>query len=398
MNSNIDLLYTIANKQSRNIIGLMSGTSLDGLDIALCEIRSSGKNSAVKLRQFKTVPYPSAVKTEIRKVFAKQQVNFQDLCLLNPWIANLHASYINECLEEWSVDRDDVDLIASHGQTVYHSPKILHGKEGFPNATLQIGDGDHIAVGTGIITVSDFRQKHLAGGGEGAPLALYGDYCIFMKEGENRIMLNMGGIANFTYLPGDGKPSGIFVTDTGPGNTIIDAFSQELFNQDFDKDAIHASRGRVNEKLLRSLKEDVFFSKSFPRTTGPELFNKDYVSRSQQQSGTSGISGEDLLATLTQFSADTIIDALRQVIGDKQPFTIYASGGGAHNPLLMKKISQAFAGVDIRRTDELGIPGDAKEAVLFAILANETVAGAPINFGDRDSMPAVTMGKISFPG
>ena len=159
MNKNLKSLYQIAQKPSRKIIGLMSGTSMDGLDVALCEIWGTGENTEVKLLNFDTVDYSEEIKIEIRKVFAKQTIYFQHLALLNEWIGILHANMILACLKRWNIAADEVDLVASHGQTVMHAPKILHQQEKFPNATLQIGDGDHIAVKTGIITLSDFRQK-----------------------------------------------------------------------------------------------------------------------------------------------------------------------------------------------------------------------------------------------
>lgn len=397
MNSGVEKLYHLACKPSRRIIGLMSGTSLDGLDIALCEIRGSGMKSRVSILFFDTVPYPAEVKQEIRKVFAKDTVDFRQLCLLNPWLANLHADWILQCLQKWGVSPLAVDLVASHGQTVYHCPQILHRQDAFPNATLQIGDGDHIAVRTGIITLSDFRQKHIAAGGEGAPLALYGDYLIFSQPGEDRIMLNMGGIANFTYLPGSLDPKAVFVTDTGPGNTLLDAFAQRYLQQDFDRDALLARQGTVNPALLQALKANDFFSAGFPKTTGPELFNTGYVEKAQADSGAGAISAADMMATLTRFSAETITDAIRMVLppGNGR-YTIYLSGGGAHNPLLVEWIQQGLGPVSMRFTNELGIAADAKEAVLFAVLANEAVCGQPINFG-KAGMPAITMGKISFP-
>lgn len=396
MNSNLQRLFTIAEKPVRRIVGLMSGTSLDGLDVALCAISGSGMDTQVKLEHFDTVPYPAAVKDEIRGIFAKETISFQQLCLLNPWIANLHAGWILECLEKWNVRPEEVDLIASHGQTVYHSPRILHRLEAFPNATLQIGDGDHIAVGTGIITLSDFRQKHIAAGGEGAPLALYGDYCLFSQKGEDRVMLNMGGIANFTFLPGNLDAAGVFVTDTGPGNTLLDAFARKYFQVEYDKDAAFAKQGTVSEALLSALKDNSFFKEPFPRTTGPELFSSRYVEQVQERSGTTGISAYDMMATLTHFSADTIADALKTVLEAEKEYAVYVSGGGAHNPLLVALIREQLPRLQLHTTGELGIAGDAKEAVLFAILANEAIQGEGIHFGNP-GMPAITMGKLSFP-
>jgi anhydro-N-acetylmuramic acid kinase len=396
MNSNLSRLFSMAEKQQRTIVGLMSGTSLDGLDIVLCAIEGHGMNTTINLKEFITIPYPTEVKEKIRKVFAKEKVDFGYLILLNGWLGKLHGRWIKNCLDNWNIKPSEVDIIASHGQTVFHNPRILHGIDEFENATFQIGDGDHIAVETGIITISDFRQKHVAAGGEGAPLALCGDYFLFSKKGENRVLLNMGGIANFTFLPGSLDSTEVVVTDTGPGNTLLDAYTQELFKKDFDEDAILASMGKVNEALLSTLEDNSFFAAAFPKTTGPELFNKSYVADAQRRSSATEISPHDLLATLTRFSSDTITDALKKILKPQANYKIYTSGGGAHNPLLIKWIKQQLPGIDIGTTNELGIPGDAKEAILFAVLANETIMGQSIDF-KRKGMPAVTMGKISFP-
>jgi len=401
MNKNLQSLYQVAQKPSRKIIGLMSGTSMDGLDVALCEISGAGENTEVKLLNFDTVDYSEEIKTEIRKVFAKQTIDFQHLALLNEWIGILHANMILDCLKRWNIAANEVDLVASHGQTVMHAPKILHQQEKFPNATLQIGDGDHIAVKTGIITLSDFRQKHLAAGGEGAPLAVYGDYFIFGKKGENRIMLNMGGIANFTYLPTTMNPEEVFVTDTGTGNTLIDAFIRHYFPEKaYDKDAEIARQGAINQLLLDELKSDNFFKTAFPKTTGPELFSIEYVKKAQAKSNTEHISVNDLLATLTRFSAETIAEAVNFTINKTsysvQDFNVYMSGGGMHNPLLVSWLKELLP-CNFLKINDLGISGDAKEAVLFAILANETVSGGESDFGSRRGVPSVSMGKISFP-
>lgn len=401
MNKNLQNLYQIAQKPTRKIIGLMSGTSMDGLDVALCEISGTGESTNVKLLYFDTVDYSEEIKIEIRKVFAKKTIDFQHLALLNEWIGVLHANMILACLQRWNVPTDEVDIVASHGQTVMHAPKILHQLEKFPNATLQIGDGDHIAVKTGIITLSDFRQKHLAAGGEGAPLAVYGDYFIFGKKGENRIMLNMGGIANFTYLPATMNPEEVFVTDTGTGNTLIDAFTRHYFPEKaYDKDAEIARQGSVNQFLLHELKSDNFFKGEFPKTTGPELFNVEYVKKAQTKSNTEQISVNDLLATLTRFSAETIAEAVNFTINNSpyniKDFNVYMSGGGMHNPLLVNWLEELLP-CNFLKTNDLGISGDAKEAVLFAILANETISGGESDFGSLRGIPSVSMGKISFP-
>jgi len=401
MNANIQRLFTIAQKETRSIIGLMSGTSLDGLDVAFCKISNSGENTAVELVDFETISYSMEFKDQIRKVFTKKEIVFQDLVLLNEIIGTVHGEMVLECLKKWNITTNDVDVIASHGQTVFHAPKNLHQLEGYPNATLQIGDGDHIAVKTGIITISDFRQKHVAAGGEGAPLAVYGDFFLFGKKDENRIMLNIGGISNFTFLPANRNPSQIIVTDTGTGNTLIDNFVKMYFpDKAYDKDAEIAKKGSVNQALLQSLKSDDFFKNKFPKSTGQELFSVEYVENALKKSNTKGISVEDLLATLTRFTAETIAEAIEinmaNINQGLKEITIYASGGGVHNPLLMQWLAELLP-CKFKNINDLGFSGDAKEAILFAVLANETLAGGNSQFDLKNGIPSVCMGKISLP-
>ncbi|MBX2925845.1 MAG: anhydro-N-acetylmuramic acid kinase [Chitinophagaceae bacterium] len=399
MNTNIENLYTIGKKPVRHIIGLMSGTSVDGLDIALCRFSGNGKDSRIELLSFVTISYNSDYKQEIASVFSRREVNLEKLCLLNGWVARQHAGMILQALTNWGMHPHEIDLIASHGQTVFHAPRALHGQQKFSNGTLQIGDGDHMAVATGVITVSDFRQKHIAAGGEGAPLAAYGDFLIFSKKNENRIMLNIGGIANFTYLPGSLDADAVFCTDTGPGNTMMDALVQKHFpGKYFDEDAAIARAGTVNQNLLSALKENPFFDQPFPKTTGPELFNLTYLAKAQQVSGTTQLAAADTMATLNRFSADTIVSAIKKIISNSEVYTFYVSGGGMHNPLLMDNIAEQLPDVLFRSTKELDIHPDAKEAVLFAVLANETVCGGNVHFGKgKNGIPSVSMGKISFP-
>lgn len=399
MNKNIQKLYDISRKAERIIIGLMSGTSVDGLDVALCRFSGAGIDVPIRLLAFETVAYGEDFKKEIASVFSRRDADLEKVTLLNGWIAQQHAAIINDCLKKWSRSPAEVDLIASHGQTIFHAPKRLHHLKKFGNATLQIGDGDHIAVTTGIITISDFRQKHIAAGGEGAPLAAYGDFLIFSRKGENRIMLNIGGIANFTYLPGSLHPEEVLGTDTGPGNTLMDAFIRKNYpGKYFDENAQIASRGSINEALLSALKDHGFFALGFPKTTGPELFNLEYLDRAKQRSQSTSVSNEDTMATLNRFSAETIADAVNAMAGTGQPFSLFVSGGGMHNPLLMEHIVSLLPGASFKSTAALDIPPDAKEAVLFAVLANEAVGGGNIHFGSgRNGIPDVSMGKISFP-
>lgn len=396
MNTNIQNLYNVASKPVRRIIGLMSGTSFDGLDIAVCEFQGSGLGTNIKVLNFITKEYKSEFKEDLKSIFAKKFADLEKITLLNAVIGSYYAELILECLQEWNISPGEIDLIASHGQSIYHAPLHQHKLEGYPNATLQIGDADHLAMKTGITTLSDFRQKHIAAGGEGAPLAVYGDYLIFSSATENRIMLNVGGIANFTFLP-SAHSTGFFSSDVGPGNTLMDQYVQLKYpGRYYDKNAEIALAGKENEPLLEALLDHPFYQAGFPKTTGPELFSLDYLNSAMERSGQYDLSNEDVMATLAVFSAKGIIMAIEESVKGKGEFEIYLSGGGMYNPLLVKYVEEHFER-KLKFTSDLGINPDAKEAVLFALLANEAVAGGNTPFGDRPGVPTVSMGKVSFP-
>ena len=398
MNNQIEQLYQKSQKQEKLIIGLMSGTSMDGLDIALCRFNGYGIDTKVEVLNFKTGDFTSHFRQQVKSIFSKREVDLEMVCLMNEQIALTHAALINEAIIEWGYTNDQIDFIASHGQTIYHAPQSLHKRDDLPNGTFQIGDGDHIAVNTGIITLSDFRQKHLAGGGEGAPLAVYGDYLIFSEKGEDRIMLNIGGIANFTYLPGDLDANKVFSTDVGPGNTLMDHYVQIHFEGlYYDEGAAIAKSGTLSPALLDVLLDHNFFDTQFPKTTGPELFSMAYLDQAQQKSCTRDLAIEDVMATLCHFSATTIANAIKTTLVENTFPTIYLSGGGMHNPLLIELLQQQIPAAVLKTTQDLTINPNAKEAVLFALLANETVCGSQINFGDRTGVPSIAMGKVSFP-
>jgi anhydro-N-acetylmuramic acid kinase len=394
MNPGIEALYRIAKKSKKQILGLMSGTSLDGLDIALCEFEGSGLNTKFQLKHFVSLPYSSEFKESLQAVFAKEQIHFPSLSTLNAEIGIKHAELILSALQSWGITSEEVDLIASHGQTVMHRP-MRHGKQ--PNSTLQIGDGDHIALKTGIITLSDFRQKHVAAGGEGAPLAMYGDYFLFSKKGENRILLNIGGIGNFTFLQANQDPNLILVTDTGPGNTLIDACVRSYFpGFFFDKDARLGMQGVLHAGLLQALMNLDFLKEDFPKSTGPEYFNLDKVEQLIKANQWT-LTPTDLIRTLTEFSVQSMVLAIKKYIPVTQA-NLYVSGGGSQNPLMMQRISELLPEVKVGLSSEIGIPTDAKEAVLFALLANETIMDAGATKVRRlGDSPWVTMGKISLP-
>ncbi len=398
MHQNIQNLVRVAEKQERMVIGLMSGTSMDGLDIALCLISGSGKSTRFELKAFTTVNYNADFKEKILSIFSKEMVSLEILTLLNTWIGQQHGQMILKTLESWKISPDEVDMIASHGQTIYHAPKSLHPNSEYGPATLQIGDGDHIAVTTGILTLSDFRQKHVAAGGEGAPLAVYGDYLLCSHPTENRLLLNMGGIANFTYLAAGCSLEQVFSTDTGTGNTLMDAYTRKYFAPlAYDKGGAIAASGSMNANLLAALKAHSFFALELPKTIGPELFNIAFLESAQTVSHTLDLPKADVMATLNRFSAETIADCINTSLTPETTFNMYSSGGGMHNPVLMGHLLSLLPNATLYSSDVLGIHPDAKEAILFALLANEAVAGTPLFAGGHATKIPITMGKFSFP-
>lgn len=399
MNPSIKQLMDISAKPSRKIIGLMSGTSLDGLDIALCEIKGSGGDTTVELLEFETFDYDAETKKRLKKISSVPKVSLDEVCLMHTWLGDYHGKLIRQALETWQLSAADIDCVASHGQTIYHAPAIQHRQEGMPNSTLQIGDGDHIARISGILTISDFRQKHTAAGGEGAPMVSLVDRVLFGHPSEDRILLNIGGIANFTWLPaGDSSDKDSVTTDTGPGNTLIDQATQKYFSNDFDKDSRIARRGTVDQNLLSVLKDHEYFQKTMPKTTGPEVFNLGWIDKTLDEHNIAEPEPADLIATLTRFSAETIADAIAQIQYENNSAIVYVSGGGIHNPLLTEWLQELLPDHPIRNFEEIGFNPDAKEAVLFAVLANETLSGNGFAMDtEQDTKQKVNFGKISFP-
>lgn len=357
----------------------MSGTSLDGLDIALCEC----SEGSVLVRKFKTIEYQQEMRSRIEALQSKQQINTGQLCELHTELALLYAQWIKEALTEWGMNRSEVDVIASHGQTIYHLPGERR------SSTLQIVDGDHIAHKTGILTLSDFRQKHTAAGGMGAPLAALMDERLFRHDTIHRVLLNLGGIANFTWLPSVQSGESVLSSDTGPANTLINEAMQFYFDESYDKDGKAAARGQVDSELLKYLLLEPYFRKDFPKTTGQEEFNLELVEKLMQGYRLE-VEPEDFVATLTKLTYKSIERAFDQVIGDKE-YELFISGGGLHNPVIMQGLRDNLPNAMIRPFEDLGIPPDAKEAALMAFLANEFISGKPFSVEGKE----VYLGKVS---
>lgn len=388
MGPGLNQLVQIASKKEKVILGLMSGTSIDGLDLALCRISGSGKKTIFNLDHFTTKEYSPEVKEELIKITSVESVKAEELCIWHTFLAHIHAKMILEVCSEWHINKKDVDLIASHGHTIYHAPIKKHAQWDKPNATLQIGDGNHIAHKTGIITISDFRQKDTAQGGEGAPLAAYGDYLLFSHPKRDRVLINLGGIANFTYLPAKSIIFPPLSMDTGPASTLIDAAMRKLYDAPYDNGGKIARKGTVQREVLNTLKRHPYFFQEYPKTTGPEMFNLSLLDEALKNMGNIGMQPDDIIATLTRLTSETLSEAILKEIKNPNNTECFISGGGTLNTTLIQWISDDLKGLPLKTTDDLGLISGAKEAVIFAVLANEAISGE----GD---IPA--LGKISLP-
>ncbi len=372
-------------------MGLMSGTSLDGLDIALCRVFDSGAQTHVELERFVTVPYGSDWQERLRRVSSVPTVDMLELTMVHTELGRLYGEWVLGALSNWGVDPAEVDAIASHGQTVFHAPRSFHGMDGRPHATLQIGDGDQIAVTTGILTVSDFRQKFTALGGEGAPLVPFVDDLLFRGE-TPRILLNIGGIANYTWLPPIGSFSPRSATDTGPGNTLIDKLVQKYWpDKRFDEDGAIALSASPDMELLLALLDDPWFEEPLPRTTGPEYFNPSWMYNRARLVGLALPEPAVQVMTATWLSATTIVRTLRSEHPYLNGSVMYLSGGGMHNQALMTALKELLPEVELTSFATIGFDPDAKEAVLFAVLANEFLAGDGFDYDGKK----VVFGKLS---
>ncbi len=381
MNKQLVKLSEIAQKSSRMIVGLMSGTSLDGLDIALCECG----NDSIKVKEFKTIEYDPKLRARIASIQSKEIVSLREVTVLNTELAHLYGDWVLEALKEWGVNREEVDLIASHGQTIYHHPTEKQ------TSTLQIVDGDHIALKTGIITISDFRQKHTAAGGQGAPLAALMDERLFRHKTKNRVLLNLGGIANFTWLPSKEICGAVITSDTGPANTLINEVMQKHFGKSYDEGGKVAASGTVHSELLKYLLLEPWFRKAFPKTTGQEDFNLELV-ENLMEGYQIELSPENLIATLTKLTTKSIERAFDKVIGN-EACELYVSGGGVHNQTLMKGLEENLPNAELKDFEELGISADSKEAALMTFLGNALVIGEPFLVNGEE----VCLGKLSVP-
>ena len=397
------MLEEIRSKPVRRVVGLMSGTSVDGIDAALVEIGGTDEAPEVRLVAFEDRPWPEKVRRQIFPLFRPETATVDKIGYMNFLMGEIYAQSVSSVVEKAGLTLADIDLIGSHGQTIWHAPEVC-GKDGFPvRFTVQIGEGSVIAARTGVPTVSDFRVADMAVGGQGAPLVPFSEYLLYRRPGETILLQNIGGIGNMTVLPGDEGPEAVYAFDTGPGNMIIDAVVSALTGgaKTYDAGGAMAAEGRVDEALLAMLQQDPYYDMPLPKTTGRELFGVQYVGKILDYQRAHGLSDADVLATVTDLTAWSIADGYaRYVLPRRQAAELVVGGGGSYNATLLGFLRTRFApyGVEVRTQEDLVWSSDAKEAVAFALMADCCVREKP------NVLPSVTgakaaaiMGKISLP-
>src|SRR5215472_1281808 len=382
------------------VLGMMSGTSADGIDAALVRISGAPPNLRINLLSHTHQSFPRQIRKEILHLAEQNPLAPGEFSQFHSRLGHIYAEAALAACKEFRISPKKVDLIGNHGQTIFHQsqPTNFLGK---PIAsTLQLGDGSIIAALTGVTTVSDFRPADMAFGGQGAPLVPFADYAIYRHPRLNRVSLNIGGIANITVVAANAKPQDVFAFDTGPGNMLIDALVQ-LFTHGrrrYDQNAAMAVQGHLSRELLAQLLRDPYLKLKPPKSTGREYFGANYVKKILALARRYKLKPNDLLHTVTVFTAASIADALRRFVLPKHKIQqLIVSGGGAQNPLLLSQLSALLPGVQTMPSSALNVPTAAKEAIAFAILAYETSHQRPSNVPTATGARGpVILGKISY--
>lgn len=344
----------------------MSGTSLDGLDIACCRFEGAGFDTKCTVEAFETVPLPPLLAERLAAVIRSKNAALEEITLLNAQFGTFCGQAVASFIQRHHIEKNSVSLVVSHGQTIFHAPGRRDDAGLTLNTTLQIGDGDHVAAACGIPVLCDLRQKHVASGREGAPLAVYLDVLLFGRRNTLRVLLNLGGISNITVIDFRGETPEIVSTDCGPANTLLDGFTQRAFNLPFDASGRLSAGGMSNAALLKNLKTHPFFGKPFPKSTGREEFHQNWLDEMLAAAGL--VAPADVLATLADFTAWSVAEAVTQTVPSGAG-ALLVSGGGVHNFELMRRIAAALPSWQVQPVSV--IDPDAKEAVLFALLGNE---------------------------
>ncbi len=396
----LERLMHVATKYSRRIIGIMSGTSLDAVDVAMVRIKKHGLNAEVRLEHFRSYPYPPKVRAVVRDLFDPKKSRIDDVCHYDFILGEVFAAAVLRILEETRIKADTVDLVASAGQTVWHDPELVVINPDVDwirepietRSTFAIGQSAVIAERTGIITVGDLRVRDVAAGGQGAPLVPYFDWVLLRHKSRGRAIQNIGGIGNVTYIPPKATWEDVIAFDTGPGNMIIDELAWVATNgrQTYDVDGALGASGRMRTDLLEKWMSDPYFAKTPPKTTGRELFGAQFARRILAESP--DVPVEDLIATATALTAESIARAYRDFIHPRGPVhEVMLAGGGAKNPTLVGMIRERMPKQKILTYKA----SEAKEAMAMAMIANDSVVGLVTNVAGATGGRPTVLGKIS---
>ena len=379
----------------RLVAGIMSGTSLDGVDVAIARMKGHGSELKTETISFLATSFTPELRSLLMQAAAEEEFSVATLSQLNVRLAFEYASCLRKAMDQARLSA--VDLIGSHGQTIRHVPDA-EDCAGVPvTSTLQIGDPSVLCNLMGTPVVGDFRLADMALGGQGAPLVPYYDYVVFSHATETRGLLNLGGIANLTVLPAQGPKDSVHAFDTGCGNMVIDALAERLLGQPMDRGGAAAARGTPSEDVLAELLQDAYLHRTPPKSTGRERYGATFVDAFLARC--EGRTPEDVLATATAFTARSIHQAYLAFVKKSHPLDVLiVSGGGRHNGTLMRMLCDCFAPIPVRTVDEYGIDSDAKEALCFAVLAHETMGGVHTNMiGATGASRSTLLGKICLP-
>ena len=361
------------------VVGLMTGTSADAVDAALVRFTGPGLQTAHTLVRYRESPLEEALRREILDVAGAGTLAPERLMRLDAALGERYAAAVLELLADASVDPRAVSAIGCHGQTVRHLPRTTDGSGGL---TLQLGSAAILAERTGITVVSGFRPRDIAAGGEGAPLVPLVDWWLCRSADESRVLLNLGGIANLTFLPRGGAFAELMAFDTGPCNAVLDALAWRFSGgaERRDEGGARASRGHASPALLEALLDDPFFAQPPPRSTGRERYGADYAAALHERGRVMMVEDDDQMATAVELTAAAVANAVSQFLAPRGGVdAVYASGGGVRNPALMSALARRLAPARLAPAESLGVPSDAKEALAFAFLAHQTLCGRPGN-------------------
>ncbi|HEV7239293.1 MAG TPA: anhydro-N-acetylmuramic acid kinase, partial [Thermoanaerobaculia bacterium] len=395
----LERLMHVATKYSRRIIGIMSGTSLDAIDVAMVRIQKHGINAKVRLEHFREYPYPPKIRAVVRELFDPKSSRVDDICRYDFILGEVFAAAVLRMLKDTKIKADSVDLVATAGQTIWHDPELIlvepdvdwidHPIE--TRSTFAIGQSAVIAERTGIMTVGDLRVRDVAAGGQGAPLVPYFDWVLLRHKTRGRAIQNIGGIGNVTYIPPKASWEDVIAFDTGPGNMLIDELTWVATNgrQTYDVDGALAASGKVNEELLEYWMADPYFTRAPPKTTGRELFGAQFGARILAEA--TDVDIHDLIATATALTAESIARAYRDFVLPRGPIhEVLLAGGGAKNPTLVRMLRERMP----KHRMLIYKASEAKEAMAMAMIANDSVVGLVTNVAGATGGKPTVLGKI----